>query len=169
MMETKFEMPVFDGEASETESEESGHITFYDDSITMDIANKVQCLEVTGEDAESGDEKESTSSASTATVQKLVKEPKKVKVNSKSQSLLNFKLRESNSMFYNDMEDVIKEFLKTNEKSLTDIDQHISKSQIILQAANPSLKNLHSQSNSLKNKLETLLSSNFLSNVKIKE
>ncbi|XP_045466116.1 uncharacterized protein LOC123674970 [Harmonia axyridis] len=166
-MATKAALPVFDGEASETESEESIHISFYEDNIAVDVNDEVQCLEINGEDSESGDEKASVSSISTTSTITTAKEPIELKSNNRSQSLLHHKLRESNSIFYNDLEDLIKDFVKDNKKSLGEIDHHISKSQTILQGASPSLKNFNCQSVALKNKLETLLSSNFLSNVKV--
>lgn len=80
---------------------------------------------------------------------------------------VSFISEESNTKFYNDFEEFLKGFIKDNEKSLNEINHNIAKSQVTLEGASPVIENLKSQSISLQNKLDTLLSSNFLSNVKI--
>ncbi|KAK9881925.1 hypothetical protein WA026_018119 [Henosepilachna vigintioctopunctata] len=154
---------IVNGEASETESEDEANIIYETEELVTD---QIKCQTVIGEDTESENEnndKNFVDLTSNSIVKEEYKKPEK------STSLLHQKLRESNIAFYNNLENFIKNAVNESEKSLTEVDQRILKSQLVVQGAASSLKNLNLQANTLKNKLHAVLSSNFLSNVKITE
>lgn len=82
-------------------------------------------------------------------------------------SLLHKRLRESNAAFYNSLHQNITSVVDSSKLALDDIDQQTLKSQLNIQGAITLLKQVNAQSNLIKNKLDDLLSSNFLSNTKV--
>ncbi|KAL3278287.1 hypothetical protein HHI36_013621 [Cryptolaemus montrouzieri] len=150
---------IVTGEASETDSEDD-EPTY---AMSRNSTNQVKGQAISGEDSESENDDGGISSASIASA---ISVSENLDIEQcRTDSLLHQKLREANSTFHTDLEAIIKNTVVDAEKTLNEVDKHILKSQLILQGASSSLKNFNLQANVLKNKLENLLSSNFLSNV----
>ncbi|XP_060523628.1 uncharacterized protein LOC132700377 [Cylas formicarius] len=148
---------VITGEASETESEEEA------EEIEIDLAHSIQGAVISGEDSESENETNaSVDSAISALDQFQCQEEKFEK-----DSLLHQKLRETNNQLYNNIENFTQNLVTDTHKSLGAIDQQLMKSQVVLQGAVSSLKTLSINSLAIKNKLHSVLSSNFLPNVQV--
>ncbi|KAF5295310.1 hypothetical protein FQA39_LY13175 [Lamprigera yunnana] len=81
-------------------------------------------------------------------------------------SLLHRKLRECNNQMYTDMESFCHNIISQAEKNLTTIDQQLLKSQNTLQTAVTSLRSLHVNSSMIRDRLQNILSSKFLTNIK---
>ncbi|XP_057664056.1 biogenesis of lysosome-related organelles complex 1 subunit 3 [Diorhabda carinulata] len=136
---------VISGEASETDSE--------DESPTVkvnNLTNSVQGAVITGEDSESDND----------TYSSVVP-----KGEVKYDSLFHQKLREQNEKLKVSFENICQSPVNEAGKTLNLIDQNLIRSQITLQIAVTSLKTLSINSLTIKSKLHSLLSSNFLSNV----
>ncbi|XP_074041028.1 biogenesis of lysosome-related organelles complex 1, subunit 3 isoform X2 [Leptinotarsa decemlineata] len=74
-----------------------------------------------------------------------------------------------NSQLHNDIENLCQSTVNKARKNLNDIDQQLLRSQFTVQNAVTSLKSLSVNSLTLKSKLHSLLSANFLSNVTVEK
>ncbi|XP_063912176.1 biogenesis of lysosome-related organelles complex 1 subunit 3 [Zophobas morio] len=150
---------IISGEASETDSE--------DDTPRKEplkITAPIQGAAITGEDSESENEND----ASICSAVSALHEASSRKENcDKSDSLLHQKLRECNGKLHQDVEGFCQNVIGEAGKNLTSIDQQLIKSQLTLQNAVTSLKSLGANSLAIKNKLQSLLSSQFIPNIKI--
>ncbi|KAK5649697.1 hypothetical protein RI129_000726 [Pyrocoelia pectoralis] len=150
---------IISGEASETDSDEDN--CKVPDKI---MTTSIQAAIVTGEDSESDDENQgSISSAVSVLTQETVKSDRE---HHKNDSLLHKKLRECNDQLCIDLNMFSQNVISQAGKNLTAIDQELLKSQNTLQTAVTSLRSLHLNSVMIKEKLQTVLSSKFLSNIK---
>ncbi|KAF5301016.1 hypothetical protein FQR65_LT08999 [Abscondita terminalis] len=153
---------IINGEASETDSDEDN------DPIVTDMPNAIQAAIITGEDSESDDENQaSISSAVSVLTQAKVDETKKEQPESEiHRSLLHRKLRECNNQMYTDLESFCQNIMSQAGKNLSAIDQQLLKSQNTLQTAVTSLRSLQANSTMIKDRLQTIISSKFLTNIK---
>lgn len=153
---------IISGEASETDSDED-NCKVTDKTMTTSI----QAAIVTGEDSESDDENQgSISSAVSVLTQSTQEAIKSDREHHKNDSLLHKKLRECNDQLCINLNMFSQSVISQAGKSLTAIDQELLKSQNTLQTAVTSLRSLHLNSVMIKEKLQTVLTSKFLSNIK---
>ncbi|XP_025829917.1 biogenesis of lysosome-related organelles complex 1 subunit 3 [Agrilus planipennis] len=152
---------VVSGEASETDSEDNNIL---DSSPVQHTTSYVQGAIIAGEDSESQDEQEESSPDHGSTPSDVRKHL--TKEIDQSDSLLHRKLRECNNNFYQDLELLCISNINMAAKDLSVVDQHLLRSQITLQSAITSLKVLNNNSINLKEKLNSIVSLNFLSTVK---
>ncbi|XP_023012793.1 biogenesis of lysosome-related organelles complex 1, subunit 3 isoform X1 [Leptinotarsa decemlineata] len=153
---------IISGEASETDSEED-----FNPKMVHDVTKSVQGAIITGEDSESENEFDSVASAISALNQAPQSDRSKEK--SPTDSLFHQKLRKQNSQLHNDIENLCQSTVNKARKNLNDIDQQLLRSQFTVQNAVTSLKSLSVNSLTLKSKLHSLLSANFLSNVTVEK
>ncbi|KAF2902865.1 hypothetical protein ILUMI_03323 [Ignelater luminosus] len=158
---------IISGEASETDSDDEISPRFSRNAMNTSIQGEI----ITGEDSESDDENAgSISSAASALTQPerdMDKTEALPEIN-RNESLLHRKLKECNHHLYSDLEMFCQTIISQAGKNLSTIDQQLLKSQITLQTAVPSLRSLNINSALLKERLQSILSSKFISNIKTK-
>nr|XP_022913188.1 uncharacterized protein LOC111424027 isoform X1 [Onthophagus taurus]XP_022913189.1 uncharacterized protein LOC111424027 isoform X1 [Onthophagus taurus]XP_022913190.1 uncharacterized protein LOC111424027 isoform X1 [Onthophagus taurus] len=141
---------IVSGEASETDS---------DDDIVRGVleysdVNTFQASVIQGEDSESDQE---------------IATPKPNMIVIKDEytdSLLHKKLRESNLKLCGNINNLANGVLGQCHKTLSNVEQDLVKCQLTMQSAVSSLQNLTGNSNKIKNNLDGILSSSFLSSIK---
>ncbi|KAK4882371.1 hypothetical protein RN001_005690 [Aquatica leii] len=153
---------IISGEASETDSDEDNNHN------VNDMPTSIQAAIITGEDSESDDENQgSISSAVSVLTQTKSEEAKKeVSESDMNKSLLHKKLKECNNQMYTDLESFCQNMINQAGKNLSTIDQQLMKSQNTLQTAVTSLRSLHINSAAIKDRLQNIISSKFLTNIK---
>ncbi|KAG5891471.1 hypothetical protein JTB14_004414 [Gonioctena quinquepunctata] len=145
------------GEASETDSEDDSNL-----NLNNAMTKSVQGAIITGEDSESENDIETTT-ASTVSAWKQMPQEK----NDTYNSLFHQKLRECNGQLHNDIQHICQNTLNDANRNLNMIEQQLLRSQLTMQNAVTSLKTLSINSLTIKSKLHSLLSSNFLSNISV--
>ncbi|CAH1101861.1 unnamed protein product [Psylliodes chrysocephalus] len=152
---------VVTGEAPETDSEEEGG-----NNLVNAMTKSVQGAVITGEDSESDTEIEvSVASATSALNHEELLDSNNIKYN----SLFHQKLREHNEQLNNSVDNICQSTVNEANKHLNVIEQQLLRSQMTMQNAVASLKTLSINSLSIKSKLHSLLSSNFLANVVVQK
>lgn len=154
---------IISGEASETDSD--------DDNCKvkdMTTSTSIQAAIVTGEDSESDNENQGSVASAVSVLTQSAQEFTKSGLGDshKNDSLLHKKLRECNDQLCTDLNAFSQSVITQAGKNLTAIDQELLKSQNTLQTAVTSLRALHLNSAMIKEKLQTIFSSKFLSNIK---
>nr|XP_022913191.1 uncharacterized protein LOC111424027 isoform X2 [Onthophagus taurus] len=141
---------IVSGEASETDSDDDivrGALEYSD-------VNTFQASVIQGEDSESDQE---------------IATPKPNMIVIKDEytdSLLHKKLRESNLKLCGNINNLANGVLGQCHKTLSNVEQDLVKCQLTMQSAVSSLQNLTGNSNKIKNNLDGILSSSFLSSIK---
>ncbi|RZC41790.1 biogenesis of lysosome-related organelles complex 1 subunit 3 [Asbolus verrucosus] len=155
---------IISGEASETESEDEAP-----KNAPLALTSSIQGAVVTGEDSESENENDASICSAVSALNETHSVDNAFKRDhcDKYDSLLHQKLRECNGKLHHDIECFCQNIVGEAGKSLTSIDQHLIKSQLTLQNAVTSLKSLSANSLAIKNKLQSLLSAQFIPNIKV--
>ncbi|XP_022913188.2 biogenesis of lysosome-related organelles complex 1 subunit 3 [Onthophagus taurus] len=141
---------IVSGEASETDSDDDivrGALEYSD-------VNTFQASVIQGEDSESDQE---------------IATPKPNMIVIKDEytdSLLHKKLRESNLKLCGNINNLANGVLGQCHKTLSNVEQDLVKCQLTMQSAVSSLQHLTGNSNKIKNNLDGILSSSFLSSIK---
>ncbi|XP_044257770.1 biogenesis of lysosome-related organelles complex 1 subunit 3 [Tribolium madens] len=152
---------IISGEASETDSEDEAP-----KKEPLIVTAPIQGAVITGEDSESENENDASICSAVSALNE-VSSPIKKENCDKYDSLLHQKLRECNGKLHHDIECFCQNVIGENGKNLISIDQQLIKSQLTLQNAVTSLKSLGANSLSIKNKLHSLLSAQFIPNIKV--
>ncbi|CAG9853800.1 unnamed protein product [Phyllotreta striolata] len=150
---------VVTGEASETDSEDE----FKDVTLNSSMTKSVQGAVIPGEDSESDNEID----ASVASATSALTQCQFVANNDpKFDSLFHLKLRECNEHLHSNIENVCQSTINDAARHLSVIDQHLVRSETNVENSVTAVKSLSISSLNIKSKLHSLLSSNFLANLK---
>ncbi|KAK9743508.1 Biogenesis of lysosome-related organelles complex 1 subunit 3 [Popillia japonica] len=150
---------IVSGEASETDSEEEAQIP----EVAQEKHVTVHGAVILGEDSESEQEMESRASVEEATPT-ASNQPRADKTYN---SLLHKKLKECNLKLRWDLEAFTQSTINEASKTLETLEKELIQSQLTLQSAISSLQTLNANSNKINRKLHSVVSSSFLSNVKV--
>jgi hypothetical protein len=152
---------IISGEASETDSEDE-----VPKNEPLMLTTPIQGAVITGEDSESENENDASICSAVSALNETNTHTKKEDCD-KNDSLLHQKLRECNGKLHQDVQSFCQNIVGEAGKNLASIDQQLIKSQLTLQNAVTSLKSLSANSLAIKNKLQSLLSAQFIPNIKV--
>ncbi|GJQ74396.1 hypothetical protein Trydic_g21269 [Trypoxylus dichotomus] len=149
---------IVSGEAPETDSEDEAPIP----TGTAEKHVTIHGAAVLGEDSESEHESESKETAVEATTSSTYQS----RENKTCNSLLHRKLKECNLKLRWDLEVFTQSNINEASKTLETLEKELINSQLTVQAAISSLQALNANSNKINRKLQSVISSSFLGNVK---